>query len=102
MELSEAPTAIFACNDLMAIGALQTLQELGCRVPEDVSLVGFDNIYITTLLDPPLTTIAQAAYQIGELAVDRLMKRLRTTGTLAAKEICLPTEIVVRESTRGI
>jgi LacI family transcriptional regulator len=102
LEHSDPPTAIFACNDLMAIGTLQSLQEMGYRVPEDISLVGFDNIFITTLLNPPLTTVAQSAYLIGEMAVDRLMERMSRSEDIPAQEICLPTELIVRSSTRGL
>ena len=100
MELPDPPTAIFACNDMMAIGALQTLRTLGLGVPEDVSLVGFDDIFLASLLDPPLTTVAQSAYTIGEMAVARLVERMNGSKNLMTQEFCLPTDLIIRKSTR--
>ena len=102
MELPDPPTAIFACNDMMAIGALQTLRTLGLGVPEDVSLVGFDDIFLASLLDPPLTTVAQSAYTIGEMAVARLVERMNGSKNLMTQEICLPTDLIIRKSTRRL
>jgi len=102
MELPDPPTAIFACNDMMAIGALQTLRTLGLGVPEDVSLVGFDNIFLASILDPPLTTVAQSAFLIGEMAVDRLMERLNGSKKLILRDFCLPTNLIVRKSTQRV
>ncbi len=102
MELHDPPTAIFACNDMMAIGALQTLRTIGYRVPEDVSLVGFDDIFLASLLDPPLTTVAQSAYTIGEMAVARLMERMNGSNNLMPQEFCLPTNLIIRKSTQRL
>ena len=102
MELPDPPTAIFACNDMMAIGALQTLRTLGLGVPEDVSLVGFDDIFLASLLDPPLTTVAQSAYTIGEMAVARLVERMNGSKNLMTQEFCLPTDLIIRKSTRRL
>ena len=102
MELPDPPTAIFACNDMMAIGALQTLRTLGLGVPENVSLVGFDNIFLASLLDPPLTTVAQSAYTIGEMAVARLVERMNGSKNLMKQEFCLPTDLIIRKSTRRL
>jgi len=102
MELSDPPTAVFACNDMMAIGALQTLRTLGFKVPEDVSLVGFDDIFLASLLDPPLTTVAQSAYAIGEMAVASLIKRIDGSNKLVPQDQSLPTDLIIRKSTRRL
>ena len=100
LTLEDPPTAIFASNDMMAIGALHTAKKLGVHVPEDLSLVGFDNIFLSSLVDPALTSVAQPAYRLGELAVEKLISRINGEETAAYSEICLPTELVVRSSTR--
>lgn len=89
-------TAVFALNDLMAIGALTALQEAGISVPDDVSVVGYDDIALVDRLRPSLTTIRQPAYEIGREAAHMLIDQL------AAHEpsrLVLPVELVVREST---
>lgn len=91
-------TAVFASNDLMAIGCMKELQKNGLRVPEDVSIVGFDNIPLASLVTPSLTTVAQPAYQIGVEAMSLLIKNMEKENSLKSK-IILPTELVVREST---
>ena len=86
----------------MAIGALDAARRLGIRVPDDVSLVGFDDIFLASLVDPPLTTVAQAAYQLGDLAVDQLLRRVEGLDPAKTREICLPTKLVIRKSTAAI
>jgi DNA-binding LacI/PurR family transcriptional regulator len=99
LTLNQPPTAILACNDMMAIGALDAARRLGIHVPDDVSLVGFDDIFLASLVDPPLTTVAQAAYQLGDLAVDQLLRRVEGLEPAETREICLPTKLVIRKST---
>jgi len=100
LTLELPPTAIFASNDMMAIGALHTARQLGVHVPEDLSLVGFDNIFLSSLVDPPLTTVAQPAYRLGELAVEKLLRRISGVDADDYSETCLATELVVRSSTQ--
>lgn len=69
-------TAIFACNDLMAMGAVAALREAGLRVPDDVSVMGFDGIALDQLVDPPLATVAQPIRALGETAVELLMEQM--------------------------
>ncbi|MDQ2966624.1 MAG: substrate-binding domain-containing protein [Chloroflexota bacterium] len=68
------PTGILAANDLLAIGALQAAAELGLRVPEDVSIVGFDGILLSQAVVPRLTTVAQPIYRLGELAAQLVLR----------------------------
>ena len=96
--LAEAPrtTAIFALNNFVTIGALQALYGRGVRVPEDVSLVGFDDLPSAMVGQPFLTVISQPAYEMGRRAVDLLLAQLGNSGQ--PQEIVLPTDLVVRQS----
>lgn len=94
---SQGITAIFACNDTMAIGALQALKRRGRRVPEDISLVGFDGIEAASYVDPPLTTVQQPIFRLGRVVSSQLLQLLRGT-TPAEKHIVVPLELVIRDS----
>lgn len=94
----QMPTAICCMNDEMALGAIQTLKAKGLRVPEDVSVTGFDDIHYSKYWDPALTTIAQPAEEIGKLAMDLLL-RIIEGDDLSGTELVLPTEFVIRAST---
>jgi LacI family transcriptional regulator len=100
--LADPPSAIFASNDLMAIGVLDAARKLGLQAPQDFSLVGFDDIFLASLVQPPLTTVAQPAYRLGELAVERLFKRIGSVERLEPQEFCLSTDLIIRESARRI
>ena len=93
----ELPDAIVCSNDQMAIGVLRTLAARGIRVPQDVALVGFDDIYPATLCDPPLTTVRQPIRGIGERACEQLIERIANP-TLRPSVELLPTELVIRSS----
>nr|WP_315203532.1 substrate-binding domain-containing protein [uncultured Albidiferax sp.] len=95
------PSAVFVCNDLMGIGALSAAHEAGLRVPQDLSVIGFDDIELARFTSPPLTTIVQPKQRIGQLAVDMLLERIQG-GRLDAKQILLQPELVVRASTDKI
>lgn len=97
-ELDELPTAIVCMNDEMAIGALQSFKAFGLRIPEDISVTGFDNIDYSSFCDPPLTTIAQPADDMGRLAVDSLIKLIEGED-LGREEHILDYEFIIRKST---
>jgi len=90
-------TAVAAANDLMAIGAMEVLRHAGRRVPDDVAVVGFDDITFASLVSPALTTVAQPKYRMGQLAMDRLLA-LMDGADGRPKQLVLPPELVVRES----
>jgi LacI family transcriptional regulator len=92
-----APDAIICANDQMAIGVLRTLTARGIRVPQDIAVVGFDDIFPASLCDPPLTTVHQAMRGIGERACDRLIERIADPSLRPRVEV-LPTELVLRSS----
>lgn len=98
------PTALVSCNDLMAMGALRALARLGLRVPQDVSLIGFDNIGLTTVAQPPLTTIEVAPRKLGIIALEALrqMSRHPAGVPMKGKEYRLPCRLVVRQSTARV
>jgi LacI family transcriptional regulator len=93
------PTAIFAANDLMAIGVMQSLRERGIRIPEDIAVVGFDDISAAKLVTPTLTTVAQFQWKMGERAAQTLMDRLRGEKTGAGTAVEMPFDLIVRGST---
>ncbi|WP_062367231.1 LacI family DNA-binding transcriptional regulator [Variovorax paradoxus] len=98
LRTEEAPSAVFVCNDLMAIGALRAAHESGVRVPDELSIVGFDDIELSAYTSPPLTTVAQPKERIGALAVDMLLERVGGKRRDARKVVLQP-ELRVRAST---
>jgi DNA-binding LacI/PurR family transcriptional regulator len=97
LSLTKPPTAVFAASDTLAIGALAGAKEMGYRVPDDVSLAGFDNIEFAAYCDPPLTTIRIPAYQMGQLAVRTLLEIIEK-GTSETHQYCLETDLIIRDS----
>lgn len=93
------PTAIFAANDEMAMGAIIELKALGASVPADISVVGFDDIEFAAAYDPPITTIHQPRFEMGRVAMSLLGDRLRGVAPSGVEDIVLPVELIVREST---
>ncbi len=89
--------AVFAGDDESAYGALQAFERRGVRVPEDVAIVGFDDVYYSQFLSPPLTTARAPIEEAGRLAAGQLLQLIHT-GHATAPEILLPTELVVRRS----
>lgn len=97
LALSDPPTAIFAANDLMAIGVLRAAGELGRRVPADLAVVGFDDIELASYTTPPLTTVSQSAGEVGRAAVELLLARLAEPARPPLRRT-LETRLVVRAS----
>jgi DNA-binding LacI/PurR family transcriptional regulator len=96
--LAEEPDAIFAFSDRMAMGVLRALREAGRTVPDDVAVIGFDDLPSARQSHPPLTTVRQEVERAGESAVELLLERIRMPEA-PARRIELPTELVVRGST---
>jgi LacI family transcriptional regulator len=97
LKLQPQPSAIFVCNDLMAIGALSAAHEVHLRVPSALSVVGFDDIELASYSCPPLTTVAQPKQRIGVLAVDMLLERIMG-GRTQPRKVLLQPELRVRSS----
>ncbi|SFA74117.1 transcriptional regulator, LacI family [Poseidonocella pacifica] len=93
------PTALFAVNDMYAIGACSGARELGYRVPDDLSVVGFDDIIMSKVMEPPLTTVRQPADQMAELIVANLIHTLEDEDGAEDPHVILRPELIVRNST---
>jgi len=101
LSMRQPPTAVFAASDMLAIGALAAAREKGLKVPDDVSVAGFDDIDFAAFCNPPLTTVRVPAAQMGETAVEVLMEMIQGT-SVKAKRITLNTELVIRESCKKL
>ncbi|MEK3991604.1 LacI family DNA-binding transcriptional regulator [Robertmurraya sp. FSL R5-0851] len=101
LSLEEPPTAIFAGNDEMAMGAIKAAKSKGFRVPEDLSVVGFDDIKFASIFEPALTTIAQPTFDMGQKAM-HLLLRLINNEELEKDQFILPDNLIVRESCKEL
>jgi LacI family transcriptional regulator len=99
LKLDPRPTAIFALNDLMALGALRAAAEAGYSVPRDLAVVGYDDLELAHFTNPPLTTIAQPKKEIGAQAVNLLVERISHKSRPPSR-LVLPPELIVRRSTQ--
>ncbi|MFI1356982.1 LacI family DNA-binding transcriptional regulator [Streptomyces sp. NPDC020898] len=95
----DRPTAVFAGNDLQALGLYEAARELGLRIPEDLSVVGFDDLPIARWVGPPLTTVRQPLMEMAETAAKLVLNLGREDGTSGATRVELATSLVVRNST---
>ncbi len=98
LNLPVPPTAVFCGNDILAIGAIVCAKEKGLRVPGDLSVVGFDDMEISAYYDPPITTMAVPAYEMGQLAakllIENIMGKVKTP-----QQYILETKLMIRGST---
>src|SRR6266540_1475850 len=95
------PTAIFAANDKTALGVMDVAQELGLRIPQDLSLVGFDNLPEAAQVHPQLTTVDQSIQEMGYLATKMLVSMLQ--GEELGSPLCkVPTRLIIRESCQAV
>jgi LacI family transcriptional regulator len=92
------PTAVFAANDLLAMGAMTALLDAGLRVPEDIAIIGFDDIPAAKLVRPPLTTISQFPEQLGRRAAGMLFERLTGAVSGGGRAELMPHKLIIRES----
>lgn len=98
LALRPRPDAVFCANDLTAVGAIDAAHERGLRVPDDVAVVGFDDIDAATIVNPPLTTVRNPAYEIGFAAGDLLLGRMTGTYTGVGRAVVVSCTLVVRAS----
>ena len=101
-ELPDRPTALFPVNNLMTMGTLQAIYEFNLKIPQDVSIIGFDDMPWLSLINPPLTAVRQPVYQIGAEAAEILFDRIEGNLDAPIKTIVLRPELVVRSSTARI
>lgn len=98
LQSDDPPTGIFACNDLMALGVMRAATTLGLRVPDDLSIVGFDNIELASYSIPPLTTVSQPTNEMGRTGVQMLIHRIETNEDPPGSAVLQP-ELVIRGTT---
>ena len=101
LALPDPPSAIFAFNDLMAMGAMQAVQERGLRIPDNVAVIGFDGLALTEHTSPPLSTVAQPIAAMSETAITMLIDRIKGGATTSAKVQTFAASLVARASTVG-
>lgn len=99
MQLPQPPTAIFCCNDMMAMGCYEALKALGLRIPEDMSVIGYDDREIAQFLHPTLTTVLLPHYDMGALAVELLLEQIASPGK-AATQLKAECPLIVRDSVK--
>lgn len=97
LDLPDPPTALFVCNGLMTVGALEEIAARGLKIPRDIAIVGFDELPLASVFNPPLTLVRQPAYEVGKCAAELLLKRLED-GNRPATSLKLLPELVVRKS----
>lgn len=98
LEAGHGPDAVFATSDPKAMGIIRAIRDRGLQVPEDISVMGFDNLDFSTQIDPPLTTVAQPFYEMGVSACRRLIDRIETGRSSRPKTEVLPAQLVIRKS----
>jgi LacI family transcriptional regulator len=96
------PSAFFCMNDIIAYGCMKALREHNYRIPEDVSIIGFDDLPSSSLADPPLTTIRVSTHQIGQRAVEKLSDRIRLFSDSMPEKILIAGNLICRKSVRNI
>lgn len=99
MQNDQPPSAVFAANDILAIGVLRAAQAVGCHVPGDVSIMGMDDIYAASITSPALTTVVKPKYDIGRQAAKLLITRMTDDETPPPQHLLLPCQLVTRGST---
>lgn len=98
LAVSPRPTAIFACNDSMAIGALSALRDAGIQVPEEIALAGFDDVPIASYLTPTLTSVKVGIHNLGVQAIETALHAVRNKNAHHKHQVLLPTSLSLRES----
>ena len=99
LSLPEPPTAVFACNDLMAIGAMEAIKQSGLRIPEDIAIVGFDDIPTASWISPRLSTVAQYPAEMGIQLAKAIFERIQGNYTGPSRRIEVPCRFIERETT---
>lgn len=98
LNLEKLPTAVVVANDMMALGAMQEFKNAGLLIPQDISIVGFDDIAFASLAEPPLTTVCSPRVEIGRRAIEVLIKTIKLPNQ-SGEEVKIPTYLIIRKST---
>jgi len=98
LKMSQRPTAIFAANDTLALGAYDAIIKAGLRVPEDIALVGYADLERATQIEVPLTTVSQPGHEMGKAACERLIEKIKNPKDNKTKKIVFKTKLIIRKS----
>jgi LacI family transcriptional regulator len=98
LSLKNRPQVIFAANDMMAIGCYDYIKQIKLQIPKDIGVVGFDDIFVSQYLNPPLTTVKVKIEEIGKKAADILLKRIQSANGVPSIAVNISTELIIRES----
>ena len=101
LALREPPSAIFAYNDMMALGAMQAINERGLQVPDDIAIIGFDGVALTEYTSPPLSTVEQPIPEMSRLAISMLLDRINDRAPMDARTAVVEPRLICRASTLG-
>ncbi|GJH42912.1 substrate-binding domain-containing protein [Pasteurella canis] len=101
LAITPRPTAVFACSDSIAFGAYQTIWRQGLTIPQDISIIGYDNITLAQYMSPPLSTINQPKAELGKLAVETLLQRIKNPSEIH-RTLLLQPELILRESIQAL
>lgn len=101
LELPEPPTAVFTANNLLTLGGLKTIHEKGLNIPDDISIIGFDDMYWSMSLNPPLTAVKQSGYEIGKRAAELLLQNIIDPNR-SKVSLVLNTELMIRKSCKKL
>jgi len=96
--LAEKPQAIFAANDMMALGCYDAANYFNVKIPDDISLIGFDDIFMSKYINPSLTTVRVQIEEVGKVAATLLIERLSNSNGKTHSLIKIPTELIIRNS----
>lgn len=99
LALPKPPTAVFCYNDMSAVGVMRQIRAHGLRIPDDLSVVGFDDLYLSQYLQPPLTTVRQPMNQMGHMAMEALLRIM--SGAECTRIQRVEGQLIVRESAAG-
>ncbi|MBC7931621.1 MAG: LacI family DNA-binding transcriptional regulator [Rubrivivax sp.] len=102
LSLRKRPTAVFARNDFTAIGAISAAKEAGLRIPQDIAIVGYDDVPLAAHMSPPLTTVRQPTREQGKIAAEFLLRRMESGEPSSREERVMECELVVRSSTIAV
>jgi LacI family transcriptional regulator len=97
LDASTLPTAIFAASDALAVGAMRAAKERGLHIPGDIALVGYNDIDLAALVEPPLTTVAAPIRELGTTAM-HMLRQLIARESLEARQVTLPTQLIIRRT----
>ena len=98
MGLTRKPDAVFTCNNVLTLGAFRFLRDAGCRIPQDIAFLGYDDPDWTTIVDPPLSVIRQHGFEMGQKTGELVLDCIQKKETKLAREISLCSELVIRKS----